>query len=105
VAERVREIGIKKAVGAADSDILWEYLTEAAFIGLMGGLIGLGLGEVGVRVLNHFAQEAAGAPIFLVTMRLALGSVAFAAGLGAAAGIFPALRAARLRPVEALRAE
>jgi putative ABC transport system permease protein len=105
VAERVREIGIKKAVGAADSDILWEYLTEAAFIGLMGGLIGLGLGQVGVRVLNHFAQEAAGAPIFLVTMRLALGSVAFAAGLGAAAGIFPALRAARLRPVEALRAE
>jgi putative ABC transport system permease protein len=105
VAERVREIGIKKAVGAADSDILWEYLTEAAFIGLMGGLIGLGLGQVGVRVLNHFAQEAAGAPIFLVTMRLALGSVAFAAGLGAAAGIFPALRAARLRPMEALRAE
>ncbi len=105
VAERVREIGIKKAVGAADSDILWEYLGEAAFIGLVGGLIGLGLGVVGVRILNHFAQEAAGAPIFLVTMRLAVGSVAFAAGLGAAAGIFPALRAAHLRPVEALRAE
>jgi len=105
VAERVREIGVKKAVGAADSDILREYLTEAAFIGLMGGLIGLGLGVVGVRILNHFAQEAAGAPIFLVTMRLAVGSVAFAAGLGAAAGILPAMRAARLRPVEALQAE
>ncbi len=105
VAERVREIGIKKAVGASDLDILREYLAEAALIGLLGGLIGLALGVLGVRLLNHFAQGAVGAPIFLVTLRLALGSVAFATGLGAVAGLLPALRAARLRPVEALHAE
>ncbi len=105
VAERVREIGIKKAVGASNAHILREYILEAAFIGLMGGLIGLGLGLVGERVLNQLAQEAAGSPLFLVTMRLALGSVAFATGLGAMAGILPAWRAANLRPVEALRTE
>lgn len=105
VAERVREIGIKKAVGASDGDILREYLAEAVAIGALGGLLGLLVGWLAVNVLNDFARDAAGGPIFLVTFRLAVGSVAFAAFLGAVAGLLPAFRAARLRPVEALRAE
>ncbi|MCS7276528.1 MAG: ABC transporter permease [Dehalococcoidia bacterium] len=105
VAERVREIGIKKAVGASDGDILREYLAEAIAIGALGGLLGLLAGSLAVTVLNDFAREAAGGPIFLVTGRLAIGSVAFATFLGAVAGLLPAFRAARLRPVEALRAE
>jgi len=105
VAERVREIGIKKAVGASDGDILREYLAEAVAIGALGGLLGLAVGWLAVNVLNDFATQATGGPIFQVTLRLAAGSVAFAAALGAVAGLLPAFRAARLRPVEALRAE
>jgi putative ABC transport system permease protein len=105
VAERVREIGIKKAVGASDWDVLKEYLSEAAVIGLLGGAIGLALGAAAVAVLNDLATQQTGASLFLITARLAVGSLAFATGLGAAAGLLPAIRAARLRPVEALREE
>ena len=105
VSERVREIGIKKAVGATDFDILREYLAEAALIGALGGLIGLGLGAIAIRFLNDLAQGATGTPIFLITTRLLVGSLAFATVLGTVAGLFPSVRAARLRPVEALKAE
>lgn len=105
VSERVREIGIRKAVGASDFDILREYLLESALIGILGGLIGLGLGAVAVAILNDLAREAAGTAIFVITLRLLVGSLLFAAVLGTLAGFFPSLRAARLRPVEALKAE
>ncbi|MBI1886239.1 MAG: ABC transporter permease [Chloroflexi bacterium] len=105
VAERVREIGIKKAVGATDFDILREYLLEAAFIGFIGGAIGLGLGALAVRFLNDLAQDATGTPIFVLTTRLLLGSLVFATALGTVAGFFPSMRASRLKPVEALKAE
>lgn len=105
VSERVREIGIKKAVGATDLDILREYLLESALIGVLGGLIGLGLGALAVALLNNLAREAAGTAIFVITLRLLLGSLLFAAVLGTLAGFFPSLRASRLRPVEALKAE
>ncbi len=105
VSERVREIGIKKAVGASDLDILREYLLEAALIGALGGLIGLGLGALAVHFLNDLAQDATGTRIFIITARLMIGSLAFATVLGTVAGLFPSIRAARLRPVEALRAE
>ena len=105
VTERVREIGIKKAVGATDLDILREYLLEAALIGLLGGLIGLGLGALAVRILNDLAQDAAGTRIFLITTRLFIGSLTFATALGTVAGFLPSIRAARLKPVEALKAE
>ncbi|MHB9144619.1 MAG: ABC transporter permease [Symbiobacteriia bacterium] len=102
VAERVREIGLKKAVGATDRDILQEFLAESAVIGLVGGLLGLFAGGLLVAVVNRLTA-AGGTTIFSVTPRLALGSLTFAALLGVVAGLVPALRAARLDPIEALR--
>ena len=102
VTERVREIGIKKAVGAPTSAILREFLIEATLLGAIGGVIGLVAGTILVYVLN--AQTAgSGTSVFLVTPMLLLRSLAFATVLGALAGIYPALRAARLDPVAALR--
>ncbi len=102
VSERVREIGIKKAVGAPTSAILREFLVEATLLGAIGGVIGLAAGTLLVVILN--AQTAgSGTSVFLVTPMLLLRSLAFATVLGALAGIYPALRAARLDPVAALR--
>jgi putative ABC transport system permease protein len=101
VSERVREIGLKKAVGARVSNILREYLAESVTIGLVAGVIGVVLGWAVTSLLN------AGNPnlgLFLLTWRLVILSLLFAIGLGAVAGIIPAMRAARMDPVRALRA-
>jgi len=102
VSERVREIGIKKAVGAPTGAILREFVVEATLLGAIGGIIGLALGALLVVILN--AQTAgSGTSVFLLTPMLLLRSFLFATILGALAGIYPALRAARLDPVTALR--
>jgi putative ABC transport system permease protein len=102
VSERVREIGIKKAVGARTRSILLEFIAEATLLGAIGGLIGLSAGWLLVTVLNA-QTSGSGTTVFLVTPMLLLRSFAFATVLGALAGIYPALRAARLDPVQALR--
>lgn len=104
VTERVKEIGLKKAIGARTGQVLREYLYEATAIGLLGGALGLGLGSLLVMAING-ATVHSGTQIFAVTGRLALGAVLFATALGAVAGFFPALRAATLNPVDALRTE
>jgi putative ABC transport system permease protein len=102
VAERVREIGLKKAVGATTRHIMGEFLLEATFIGALGGLIGYGIGLAITLIAN--ANTAPGqSTLFLVTVRLTVFALGFAIALGAVAGILPAWRAARLDPVTALR--
>lgn len=102
VSERTREIGIRKAIGASNRQIVWQFLQESALIGLLGGVTGLALGWVTTVAVNAM-MSASGNVIFLVTPRLAIGAVAFAAVLGIGSGFYPSLHAARLRPVLALR--
>jgi putative ABC transport system permease protein len=102
VAERIREIGLKKAVGATTRHIMGEFLLEATLIGALGGLIGYGLG-VAITVVANATTPPGQSTLFLVTVRLTLFALGFAIALGAVAGILPAWRAARLDPVTALR--
>jgi putative ABC transport system permease protein len=104
VAERTREIGIRKAIGASDGQIMGQFILESAVIGLLGGIGGLALGLL-VATGGNAAGEASGNALFLVTPRLMAGSVGFAVVLGVVSGLYPAWHAARLNPVEALRYE
>lgn len=104
VIERTREIGIKKAVGARASRILKEFLLEAAMIGVIGGGVGIGLGAVMTSVINASSKDS-GLVLFLITPQLVLGVFAFSVVISVIAGFFPARRASRLNPVEALRYE
>jgi len=104
ISERTREIGIRKAIGASDWAILWQFVAEAAAIGLIGGLIGLFLGWASATLLN-MAGEASNMAIFLMTPRLLIGSVAFSLFLGIFSGLYPAWHAARMDPIKALRYE
>jgi putative ABC transport system permease protein len=104
VSERTREIGIRKAIGAGHGTIMRQFIAESALIGFVGGLTGLAIGSLIAMGLNQ-AGESSGTMLFLVTSRLALGSLAFAVCLGALAGLYPAWHAARLSPVRALRFE
>jgi len=103
VTERVREIGLKKAVGAHTRHIIREYLLEATLIGAIGGTVGLLLGWAITSLVNA-ATAASNLSLFLVSWRLVIIAIAFSVGLGAIAGIIPALRASRMDPVRALRA-
>ncbi len=102
VSERTREIGLKRAIGAETNTILGEYLLESAMIGFLGGLIGMGLGVLAIFFLNN-ATSSSNVTVFTVSLTVVIGPVIFATILGTLAGIFPALRAARLKPVESLR--
>jgi putative ABC transport system permease protein len=104
VNERTREIGVRKAIGASDRQIVGQFLTEAGFIGLIGGVSGLFLGWV-VATVTDKLLEPRNLDLFLVSPRLAVGSVAFAVLLGLVSGLYPSLHAARLQPVLALRYE
>jgi len=103
VTERVREIGLKKAVGAHTRHIVREYLLEATLIGAIGGTVGLVLGW-GITSLVNAATASSNLSLFLVSWRLVIIAILFSVGLGAIAGIIPALRASRMDPVRALRA-
>ncbi len=104
VAERTREIGVRKAIGASDGAIMRQFIAESAVIGMIGGLVGLLVGW-GVVLLANSAGAASATELFLITPRLAFGAVGFAVFLGVLSGLYPAWHAARLNPVEALRYE
>jgi putative ABC transport system permease protein len=104
VAERTREIGIRRAIGASRRRIIREVLSEAGVIGLVGGLCGLALGTL-VVILANEAGRSSGTILFDLTPGTSVFAVAFATILGMAAGLIPAWTAARLDPVEALRHE
>jgi putative ABC transport system permease protein len=102
VSERTQEIGLKKAIGAETGSVLSEYLLESALIGFSGGLIGMLLGLLAVFLLNN-ATASNQVAVFTITWMVIVGPVVFATVLGTAAGLFPAFRAARLKPVDALK--
>ena len=111
ILERRREIGIFKALGAADSDVKQLFFVEAGVMGLAGGLLGVTFGWfIGTGITwgtNVYLkrQNLPVAHVFSVPWWLVLGAIAFAVMVSLAAGLFPATRAARLDPVEALRYE
>lgn len=104
VIERTREIGIKKAVGARSSRILKEFLLEALVIGGLGGVVGIILGWLMALAIN-VGSRASGIILFLVTPKLIIEVFIFAIAISVIAGFFPARRASKLNPVEALRYE
>jgi putative ABC transport system permease protein len=104
VAERTREIGIKRAIGGGRFRIIRELVTESALIGFLGGATGLALGALLVTVANE-AGRSSGTVLFQLTTGTALTAIGFSTVLGALAGLIPAMHAARLDPVTALRYE
>jgi putative ABC transport system permease protein len=102
VTERTKEIGLRKAVGAKRRDILRQFLIEALVMSILGGLIGLLLGYGTASLIGFLFAEYI-TPV--VTMGAVLLAVGFSAAVGLFFGIYPALRAARLNPIQALRYE
>jgi putative ABC transport system permease protein len=98
VTERTREIGIRKAIGARRADILRQFLAEAVLVSLLGGALGLGAG----LVASHFRIAGVQPVVAVPAVALAFGAALLC---GLFFGTYPAARAARLRPVEALRFE
>jgi len=100
VTERTREIGVRKALGARRAEILFQFLMEAAFLTMVGGIIGIALGA-GIGWTVHLAS---GFPISLPWWSFAIG-LGFSASVGVFFGMYPAFKASRLDPIEALRYE
>jgi putative ABC transport system permease protein len=101
VTERTHEIGLRKAVGAKQRDILFQFLIEAVTLSLLGGLIGISIGLFGSwaigNLVQNFKPEISIGPVLLAT--------SFSLAVGLFFGLYPALRASRLNPIDALRYE
>ncbi len=98
VAERTREIGIRKAIGARRSHIMMQFLIEACVLSILGGLIGLGLSALGLRIFTAVADMT-----ISIEWRAAIVALLFCVVIGVAFGSYPAAKASKLTPIEALQ--
>jgi putative ABC transport system permease protein len=109
VTERTREIGIRKAVGARRQDILSQFLVEAVVVSILGGVVGIAIGGGLSALISHIQVPSSGGVAQNLQTQVGLDSIALAFGVSAAVGLFfgiyPATRASRLNPIEALRYE
>jgi putative ABC transport system permease protein len=99
VPERTREIGIRMAVGGRKRDILFQFLTESVILSLIGGILGIGMAFLACRIMSVMGIPTAINPLIVVFSAL------FAALVGVVFGYYPALKAAKLYPIDALRYE
>lgn len=100
VTERTKEIGLRKAMGATRKVILWQFLTEAVVLTSIGGLIGLIIGEIASLLMNKFSPLPAYVPVWAMFLGIGLSAM-----VGIVFGLWPAWKAARLNPIDALRWE
>jgi putative ABC transport system permease protein len=100
VTERIREIGLRKALGATPRAVRRQFLVEASVLGLAGGLVGVAIGVAGAVALPHLISQ----PVLISPVALG-GAVVVALAIGIGFGVYPASRAARLAPIDALRSE
>lgn len=105
VSERTREIGVKRALGASRWRVARDVLAESAVMGALGGVGGLAVGGLLTLALNSAMVSTTGTTALVLTWRLAVGAVVFAAVLGALSGLYPARYASRLEPATALAYE
>ena len=107
VLERTKEIGVMKAIGAKNSEILILFMIESGMLGLVGGIIGVIIGFILAKSAEIIADSVLGTNLITAyfTPELVLGALVFSLVLGSVSGAFPAMQAAKLRPVDALRYE
>ncbi|MBI4289605.1 MAG: ABC transporter permease [Chloroflexi bacterium] len=105
VTERIREIGIRKAVGAKRRDILAQFLFESVVLSLSGGVLGIAVGWLMSKGFSSFSSPTGQTTPVLITPDIIILAVSVAAGIGLFFGIYPASRAAKLDPIQALRYE
>ncbi len=103
VTERTREIGLRKAVGARRRDIMWQFLIEAIMLSMVGGFIGILLGYSGATLISAVLEDQGFRAV--ITASAVLLATFFSAAVGLFFGIYPAQRAAKLNPIDALRYE
>jgi putative ABC transport system permease protein len=100
VTDRTKEIGLRKALGATKREILWQFLVEAATLTLLGGLLGVAAGLGAGELLKYFLKLESAVPIWSAVLATIVSIL-----IGLTFGLYPANRAARMDPVEALRHE
>lgn len=98
--ERVREVGTRKAVGASPAQIFFQFLAETVLVSILGGFLGIGVGKLFTDGISALTRNPA-----VITVATATWAIVFAAGTGLLFGMYPAIRASRLNPIEALRTE
>jgi putative ABC transport system permease protein len=100
VSERTREIGLRKALGARKRDIIWQILTESVTLSTMGGVAGIVLGTILAQIISKLTPLPAAVQVWSVAIGIGITAV-----VGLFFGLYPAIRAANLDPIEALRRE